>query len=174
MSTKWYIVKVMPGKERSLSEQFNKEIEAGRIKKVNRFVCPTEKNLVLVKNKKVLREKVIYSGYLYFEAYDSLNEDELKEISMIPNIMSMMGIKIPLLMSSTDIQRILKDELLEEHIDSKKLKFNSGEKVMVNDGPFKGFEGTVTEILGEKVNVEIKIFGRNTPVSLTLNQIEKI
>ena len=67
MSTNWYIVKVMPGKERSLTEQFNKEISIGKIKNINRFVCPTEKNLVIVKNKKVLREKVIYSGYLYFE-----------------------------------------------------------------------------------------------------------
>lgn len=174
MSTKWYIVKVMPGKERTLSEQFNKEISIGKIKNINRFVCPTEKNLVIVKNKKVLREKVIYSGYLYFESEERLSEDVLKEISMIPNIMSMMGFKMPLLMSVSDIQRILKDELLEEHIDAKKLKYNTGEKVMVNDGPFKTFEGIITEVIGDKVNVEIKIFGRNTPVSLTLKQIEKI
>jgi transcriptional antiterminator NusG len=137
-------------------------------------VCPTEKNSVIVKNKKVLREKVIYSGYLYFESEDSLNENDLKEISMIPNIMSMMGFKIPLLMSPTDVNKILKDELLEEHIDAKKLKYITGEKVMVNEGPFKTFEGVITEIFGEKVNVEIKIFGRNTPVSLTLAQIEKL
>ena len=88
--------------------------------------------------------------------------------------MSMMGFKIPLLMSSSDVKRILKDELLEEHIDAKKLKYISGERVMVNEGPFKSFEGVITDLIGEKVNVEIKIFGRNTPVSLTLNQIEKI
>ena len=174
MSTNWYIVKVMPGKERSLTEQFNKEISIGKIKNINRFVCPTEKNLVIVKNKKVLREKVIYSGYLYFESGEKLNNNDLKEISMIPNIMSMMGFKIPLLMSSSDVKRILKDELLEEHIDAKKLKYISGERVMVNEGPFKSFEGVITDLIGEKVNVEIKIFGRNTPVSLTLNQIEKI
>jgi transcriptional antiterminator NusG len=174
MAAKWYIVKVMPGKERSLSEQFNKEISIGKIKNINRFVCPTEKNLVIVKNKKVLREKVIYGGYLYFESKETLNDDELKEISMIPNIMSMMGFKMPLLMSPTDVQKILKDELLEEHIDAKKLKYVSGEKVMVNDGPFKTFEGLITDIIGEKVNVEIKIFGRNTPVTLTLTQIEKL
>ena len=33
---------------------------------------------------------------------------------------------------------------------------------------------TISEIKGEKVDVEIKIFGRNTAVELTLNQIEKI
>ena len=60
MDTNWYVVKVMPGKERSLTEQFNKEIGLGKIKNILRFICPTEKELVTVKNKKVTREKVLY------------------------------------------------------------------------------------------------------------------
>jgi transcriptional antiterminator NusG len=174
MSTQWYVVKVMPGKERSLSDQFNKEVSLGKIKNIIRFVCPTEKNLVVVKNKKVLREKVLYSGYLYFETEKVLGEDQLKEIALMQNIMGMMGERQPLRLRESDIQRILKDELLEEHIDAKKLKYTSGEKVIVNEGPFATFEGTITEVTGDKVNVEIKIFGRNTPVTLTLGQIAKV
>ena len=68
MNTAWYVVKVLPGKERSLNEQFNKDIELGRIPNIVRFVCPTEKEMVVLKSKKVLREKVLYSGYLYFES----------------------------------------------------------------------------------------------------------
>jgi transcriptional antiterminator NusG len=49
-----------------------------------------------------------------------------------------------------------------------------GEQVMVVEGPFNTFEGAISEIRGEKVEVEIKIFGRNTAVELTLNQISKI
>jgi hypothetical protein len=48
-----------------------------RITNVIRFICPTEKELIIVKNKKVLREKVLYGGYLYFEAPKKLEEDEL-------------------------------------------------------------------------------------------------
>jgi transcriptional antiterminator NusG len=174
MESTWYVVKVLPGKERSLNEQFNKDINQGRIKNISRFVCPTEKEFVVVKNKKVLREKVLYSGYLYFEASKELQEDELKIISLIPNIMGMMGDRQPLRLRESDIRRILKDDTLEDHIESKKLKYISGEKVVVNQGPFETFEGTITEITGDKVNVEIKIFGRNTLVSLTLEQIRKL
>jgi len=170
----WYVVKVLPGKERSLTEQFNKEIELGRIKNINRFVCPTEKEFVALKNKKVLREKVLYSGYLYFESIKNLEEDQLKEISLIPNIMGMMGDRIPVKLRESDIRRIIKDELLEQHIDSKKVKFISGEVVKVIEGPFTSFEGTIKELKGDKIDIEIKIFGRNTPVTLTLEQIEKI
>jgi len=170
----WYVVKVLPGKERTLSEQFNKEIGLGKIKNINRFICPTEKEFVALKNKKVLREKVLYGGYLYFEATKNLEEDQLKEISLIPNIMGMMGDRMPVKLRESDIRRIIKDELLEQHIDSKKVKFISGEIVKVIEGPFTSFEGTIKELKGDKIDIEIKIFGRNTPVTLTLEQIEKI
>jgi transcriptional antiterminator NusG len=173
MENNWYVVKVLPGKERSLTEQFNKEISLGRISNIVRFVCPTEKEFVVVKNKKVIREKVLYSGYLYFEAPKRLMEEQLKVISTIPNIMGMMGDKMPLLLKETDVRRILKDDTLEEHIESKKLKFVIGESVIVSEGPFKTFEGVISDIKGDKIDVEIKIFGRNTAVSLTLEQIQK-
>ncbi len=173
MENIWYVVKVLPGKERSLAEQFNKEISLGKINNIVRFICPTEKEFVLVKNKKVIREKVLYSGYLYFEAPKKLVEEELKVISTIPNIMGMMGDRMPLLLKDTDVRRILKDETLEEHIESKKLKFDTGETVIVSDGPFNDFNGVIKEVKGEKVDVEIKIFGRNTLVSLHLDQIRK-
>ena len=173
MESSWYVVKVLPGKERSLNEQFNKDIGLGRISNIIRFVCPTEKEMVVLKNKKILREKVLYSGYLYFESIKRLQDDDLKVISLIPNIMGMMGDRMPMLLKETDVRRILKDDTLEEHIESKKLKFDTGESIIVCEGPFKDFNGIIKEVKGDRVDVEIKIFGRNTAVSLTLEQIQK-
>lgn len=173
MDSQWYVVKVLPGKERKLAEQFNKDISLGNIKNIARFVCPLEKELVQLKNKKVTREKVLYSGYLYFESTKKLEIDELKVIANIPNIMSMGGDKTPILLKESDIKRILKDDSLEEHIQNKFNKYNVGDKVIVTDGPFKGFNAVISEINGEKVVIEVKIFGRNTIVNLTLLQIEK-
>lgn len=174
MESSWYIIKVLPGKERQLTEQFNQQIELGRIKNIKRFLCPTEKEVVVVKNKKTTREKVIYSGYLYFESPQKLTEDDLKEIAIIPNIMGMMGDRKPVLLKESDVSRILKDETLSEHVESKKIKFSLGEKVIVSDGPFQSFEGVISEMNGDKVMIEVKIFGRDTKVELTLTQIEKI
>lgn len=174
MNSNWYVVKVLPGKERSLTEQFNKDIELEKIKNIIRFICPTEKEFVTVKNKKVLREKVIYSGYLYFESSEILGVDQLKEISLMQNIMGLMGDRMPVKLTQGDVRRILKDESLEEHIDSKKLKYIVGETVKVTEGAFVSFNGVIKELKGDKADIEIKIFGRNTPVTLSLNQIEKL
>jgi transcriptional antiterminator NusG len=168
------VVKVLPGKERQLTEQFNQQISIGRINNVIRFLCPTEKEFVIVKNKKVLREKVIYSGYLYFESKNKLNEDDLKGVALMPNIMGMMGDRTPKLMNDGDVRRILKDETLDEHIETKRLKFAIGESIIVKEGAFSSFEGSVSQIHGEKVDVDILIFGRRTPVTLSIDQIKKI
>jgi transcriptional antiterminator NusG len=64
--------------------------------------------------------------------------------------------------------------VLEQHVDSKKLKYSIGDQITVTEGPFSSFEGIISEINGEKVSIEVKIFGRNTAVELTLNQISKI
>jgi len=174
MDTNWYLVKVLPGKERSLADEFNKYISLGKMNNIKRFVCPTEKQVVVVRNKKAIREKVLYSGYLYFETPKRLNEDELKTLSLLPNVMGMGGNRIPVLLREADVKRILVDDNLEQHVDAKRLKYVVGERVTVIEGPFNTFEGVISEVKGEKVDIEIKIFGRNTAVELTLNQIQKL
>jgi transcription termination/antitermination protein NusG len=173
METKWYIIKVMPGKERTLNEQFNEYINLGRIKNIKRFICPTEKEYIIVRKKRVLREKVIYNGYLYFETENILQEDDLKEISSLPNIMGLMGDKKPMMLSSQDVKKIIKDEILENYTASKSLQYLLGEKVLVCDGPFQNFNGVIRNVKDDKVEVEIKIFGRGNIVSLNLDQIKK-
>lgn len=173
MESFWYILKVLPGKERQLNEQFNQQIGLGRVKNITRFVCPTESELVSYRNKKITREKVIYSGYLYFESQKLLNEDELKEISSKQNIMGMMGERLPMLMRKNDVEKIIKDETLKEHITSKRLKFEIGNQIKITEGPFSSFFGVVSNIDGNRVDVNVKIFGRDTLVSLGIDQIEK-
>jgi transcriptional antiterminator NusG len=174
MNSNWYLVKVLPGKERSLADEYNRQISLGKMSNIKRFVCPTEKHMVVVRNKKSIREKVLYSGYLYFETPKILNEDELKTLSLLPNVMGMGGNRLPVLLRENDVKRILVDENLEQHTDSKRLKYIIGERVTVIDGPFNTFEGVISDVKGEKVDIEVKIFGRNTLVELTLNQIQKL
>ena len=123
----------------------------------------------------MIREKVLYSGYLYFESQTPLNDDELKTISLTQNVMGMGGNRIPIQLRESDVSKILKDDILDKHVDAKLTKYIVGETIIVNDGPFATFEGVVSELKeDDKVDIEIKIFGRSNTISLTINQIQKI
>lgn len=171
--SKWYVVKVTPGKERQLNDQFNTQISMGKITFIDRFVCPLEKEFVVVRKKKVLREKVIYSGYLYFESENGLTEDQLKTVGAYPAVMGMFGDKRPRRMSPEDVDRILKDELLEQHKENNAVKYIIGESVTINEGPFSSFKGIVNTINNGKVQLTVKVFGRDTIVEVNLDQISK-
>lgn len=172
--SKWYVIKVTPGKERQLNDQFNSQIGLGKINFISRFICPMEKEFVVVRKKKVLREKVIYNGYLYFESQNQLTEDQLKTIAANPSVMGMLGDKRPIRMSEEDINKILKDDILEKHKESKSVKFIIGDSVVINDGPFTAFNGTVSSINNDKVQLNVKVFGRDTIVEVSLEQIGKV
>jgi transcriptional antiterminator NusG len=51
--------------------------------------------------------------------------------------------------------------------------FIVGEEIKVMDGPFSGFIGTIDEIKDQKVKVSVLIFGRKTPIELSVMQIDK-
>lgn len=46
--------------------------------------------------------------------------------------------------------------------------------VRIIDGPFTGFRGEVKEVGERQVKVTVQLYGRDTPVDLTLGQIELV
>jgi transcription termination/antitermination protein NusG len=170
----WYVIKVLPGKERQIQDHFNKEILTGELKKIKRFVCPIENNTIFVKNKKTIRESVIYTGYLYFESEDKLTDGDLKHIGSNNMIMGFLGDRKPVLLNKNDVSKILIDENLDEHNESKKYKFKIGEEVKITQEDFKGFVGTIKELKDDIVQVEVKIFGVGSKIKLKTTEISKI
>jgi transcription termination/antitermination protein NusG len=171
MESFWYLVKVLPGKERQLEQQFNEEISLGRIPDIKTFVCPVEKQLKVVNKKKVVRDKVIYTGYLYFESNERLDVDQLKNLSHLPGIMGILGDRTPVLIRDVEMKKVLKSE--NEEVLKNDTIYRKGELIKITDGPFKTFEGHISEIRDEKIDVEVTIFGRVTNVNLDIFQIEK-
>jgi len=57
-----------------------------------------------------------------------------------------------------------------------KIDVETGDAVKIVDGPFKDFDGKVSEIDQErgKIKVLVNMFGRDTPVELDSLQIKKI
>jgi transcriptional antiterminator NusG len=85
----------------------------------------------------------------------------------------MLGDKRPKLMGPVDIQKIIKDDKLDLHRENKLVAFMIGEEVTLTDGPFTSFVGTITDIKGDKVTLNVRIFGRFTSVTIDIEHIKK-
>jgi transcriptional antiterminator NusG len=79
-------------------------------------------------------------------------------------------------LSAEEVDRIVHRVVVASEHPKPKLKFDRGENVKIQDGPFKDFNGVVDEINEDRstLRVMVTIFGRQTPVELDFYQVEKI
>jgi transcriptional antiterminator NusG len=70
---------------------------------------------------------------------------------------------------------MLMDSRRPEELGEIRMVFQKGEHVVIKEGPFESYEGTIDEMLPEKglVRVLVTIFGRQAPIELEEWQIGK-
>jgi len=177
--SKWYVLRVVSGKEKKIKEYLDKEIRlSGWSKIVLQILCPVEKVFKVQAGKKVLREKILFPGYLMLEATDArLRDDIIQTIKSITGVIHFLGKDNPTPLRKNEVNKMFgkMDEVSEQGIGMAD-PFTEGETVKIIDGPFNDFNGTIEEINEEKkkLKVVVKIFGRATPVELSYMQVEKI
>jgi transcription termination/antitermination protein NusG len=182
--SKWYVLRVVSGKERSVKEYLDKDIQrqswGDRIKQV---FLPMEKVYKVQNGKKVMREKNYYPGYVMIEvAEGKLTDDMVQHISGISNIMHFLtdgkGSKGNIIsLRKAEVNKMLGrvDEMSDQGITMSE-PFIVGETIKIIDGAFNDFNGVIEEVNDEKKKLKgiVKIFGRSTPVELNYMQVEKL
>lgn len=182
---KWYVVRAVSGKERKVKEALESEITRHELESViPQILIPSEKVYEMRNGKKRVRERNFFPGYILIQA-DFANGEVQHMITnkeLIPNVIGFLGegstsaSKDPVPLRQSEVNRILgRVDEVEEHDEQLDTPYIIGESVKVMDGPFSGFTGTVEEVFEDrkKLNVTVKIFGRNTPVELNYMQVEK-
>lgn len=182
--TKWYVLRVVSGKERSVKEYLDKDIT--RQKWSDRIVqvfLPMDKVYKVQNGKKVMREKNFYPGYVFMEVVDGkLDDDMVQHISNISNIMHFLtdgkGSKGRIIsLRKAEVNKMLgkMDEMNDQGMSMSE-PFIVGETIKIIDGAFNDFNGVIEEVNEEKkkLKVIVKIFGRSTPVELNYMQVEKL
>ncbi len=179
----WYVVRVVSGQEKKAKTYLETEISRNKLEDyVPQILIPSEKVYEMRNGKKRVRERNFFPGYMIISA-DLSHGEASHIITSIPGIIGFLGAnstggasKVPVPLRQSEINRILgKVDEVEEFEEKLDTPYIVGESVKVMDGPFSGFTGTVEEVFEErkKLNVMVKIFGRNTPVELNYMQVEK-
>lgn len=172
----WYVLRAISGKEAKVKEVLDAAIRNTDLGKyVFQVLIPTEKVLTVRNGKKVVKERNLYSGYVFVEC--DLQGEVLYELRNTTNVIDFLRGRgkaaPPEALRESEVRRMLgaADEMsLDDGND-----YIVGESVKVNDGPFKGFTGVIEEVNREKkkLKVMVKIFGRKTPLELENQQVER-
>ena len=103
-----------------------------------------------------------------------LTEETWFVVRNTPGVTGFIGSDSPTPVSEKEMRDIRRRMGAEEPMFD--INFSQGEIINIIDGPFKGFEGAVSEIdaVKGKIKVMVSMFGRETPVELDILQIEKI
>ena len=183
--TKWYVLRVVSGKERKVKEYLDKDIiRSGYVDVIKQVFLPMEKVYKVQNGKKVMREKNYFPGYVMLEVLEGkLSDDMIHHISNISNVMHFLtdgkGSKGNIIsLRKTEVNKMLGkvDEMSEAGGMSMSEPFIIGETIKIIDGAFNDFNGVIEEVNDEKkkLKVIVKIFGRSTPVELNYMQVEKL
>ena len=182
MDHKWYVVRAVSGQEKKVKSYLENEIARNKMEEsITQVLIPSEKVYEMRNGKKRIRERNFFTGYILISA-DLSSGETTHLINSIPGVIGFLSAsgtsttKDPIPLRQNEVNRILgrvdEAEDTDEQLDT---PFIIGESVKVMDGPFSGFTGTVEEVFEDrkKLNVTVKIFGRNTPVELNYIQVEK-
>lgn len=175
---KWFVLRVISGKERKLKEYIEMEVKrSGWEHIVTQVLVPTEKVYKIKNGKKTIHERNFYPGYIMIESSaDHLGGEIINTIRNLTGVIHFLGKDNPQPLRKAEVNRILGkvDEMQEEGTVMNE-PFIVGETVRIIDGPFNDFLGNIEEIYEEKkkLKVNVKIFGRKTPVELNFMQVEK-
>jgi len=178
--TKWYVLRVVSGKERKVKEYLDKEISRGGWSEIVKQVfLPVEKIYKVQNGKKVVRERNYYPGYVMIEIIDGKLGDDLRDtIKNTNSVIHFLGKENPIALRKAEVNKMLgkMDEMAEVGGVSISEPFIVGETIKIIEGPFNDFNGVIEEVNDEKkkLKVTVKIFGRSTPVELNYMQVEKI
>jgi transcriptional antiterminator NusG len=182
--TKWYVLRVVSGKERKVKEYLDKDIQrSGWVDIIKQVFLPMEKVYKVQNGKKIMREKNYFPGYVMIEVADGKLTDEIiQHISNISNVMHFLtdgkGSKGNIIsLRKSEVNKMLgKVDEMNDHGISISEPFIVGETIKIIEGPFNDFNGIIEEVNDEKkkLKVTVKIFGRSTPVELNYMQVEKI
>lgn len=175
MAKNWYIVHTYSGFEKKVAETLRSRVEAAGLKdQLGEIMVPSEDVIEMRQGRKMVTPKLFYPGYVLVEM--EMNNDTWHLVRSTPRVTGFVGSgQMPSALSPEEVDRIVhKVEVAAEH-PKPRLRFEKGESVKINEGPFKDFTGLVDEVNDDRstLRVMVTIFGRSTPVELDFYQVEK-
>jgi transcriptional antiterminator NusG len=174
----WYVVHSYAGYEKKVKGNLQNRIQSLNMEDYIFQIEVPEEEVMEIKNgqrKQVKRN--IYPGYVLVRL--DLTDESWSAVRNTPGVTGFVGnAHHPSPLSLDEVEKILapRPKKASDKLDIRVVDFEVGESVTVMDGPFATLPASISEIMPEqaKLKVLVSIFGRETPVELSFNQVQKI
>ena len=192
MAFKWFVVRVLSGREESVVQSLNRRVQAaGLQEKIPKVLVPYEMVSEIRGGKRRIKKRKIFPGYVLVqmevpeedsgaegaeEGHLGIDQEVWYVLRDTPGFGDFVGGKKPMPLEQEEADRMLKMMEDPSRKPVPRIHLKRGDPVKIKEGPFENFDGVVEEVNPEKgiVKVVVAIFGRSTPVELEYWQVETI
>ncbi len=170
----WYVVNTYSGFEQKVKDHLHKRIEeAGLADLVKDILIPTEQIAEMREGKRKISQRKFYPGYILMQM--EMGNELWHVIRGTPRVTGFLGGDKPVPLQESEMETIFEQIGQAKARPRPKTLFEEGEPVKITSGPFVNFQGLVEEVNPQrgKVRITVSIFGRQTPLEVDFEQVEK-
>lgn len=176
MTKKWYVLHTYSGYENKVKKNLETRIETmGLENNVFAIEIPTESVTEIKEGgRRVESDKKVFPGYVLVRM--ELDDRSWAAVRNTPGVTGFVGSQgNPAPLTRDEYNKIMK-RTSREAPKKTSSSLEVGQTVKVVSGPLAEFDGVVSEVSPEsgKVKVLVSIFGRETPVELSFDQVANI
>jgi len=183
----WYVVHTYSGMEKRVKQNLDSRVKTMNMEDyIFETVVPTEDVVEIRGGIKKTVTRTVLPGYVLVRM--TLTDDSWSAVRHTPSVTGFVGhANDPVPLSVDEVVEMLLPAALALKTEreggrparSKRVElvdFQVGDSVMLTDGPFTGVHATITEINlnASRLKATLEFMGRDTPVDLTLDQVQKI
>src|SRR3989339_1413286 len=174
LGRRWYVLHTYSGYEENVKHNLEQRVESFAMQdKIYNVLIPKEKKIKIKNGKRNVIEEKIFPGYVLVEMM--VTDDSWYVVRNTPNVTGFIGTgTTPTPIDAKEMLSLNKRMTVEDPTHKIDVEINTA--VRISDGPFKNFEGKVSEVDENrgKIKVLVNMFGRETPVELDALQVKKI
>jgi transcriptional antiterminator NusG len=174
----WYVVHSYAGYEKKVKGNLENRIQSLNMEDyIFQIEVPEEEVMEIKNGQRKMVKRNIYPGYVLVRM--ELTDESWSVVRNTPGVTGFVGnAHNPSPLSMDEVEKILAPRPVKksDKPDIRVVDFEVGESVTVMDGPFATLPASISEIMPEqaKLKVLVSIFGRETPVELSFNQVQKL
>jgi len=184
-TARWYAVQVASGCEKKVKASLEQRLQTLDVvdKALQIEIPQTPIKKVRKDGTHTNAEEKVFPGYVLIRMM--MDDEAWQVIKNTPHVINFVGAEQrraygrgrghvkPMPLGRSEVERIFKQA--QEQQPVVKVDMEAGDRISVLSGPFKDFEGEVIEVSPKrsKLKALLSIFGRDTPVELEFNQVQK-